>query len=114
MKRPRRLFRNRPAPPAIPPGVDRLRDARKAIPPWQTYRVELPDGRTLAATGAELIRDADAILALVDAQRGGDEAGMRRAVGRIARAGDARRRPTPARPATATGPGHDHDLCEDQ
>jgi hypothetical protein len=66
--------------PPIPPHADRLRDVRKVIKPDEVYQVELPGGGAYVVTGAELIASADHMIALVDAQRAGDEAGIRRAV----------------------------------
>jgi hypothetical protein len=73
--------------PAIPARVlddaERLRHARSAIVPWQVYRMALPGGGVLEVSGAELIREADRMVALIDAHRAGDEAGLERAVRRI-------------------------------
>ncbi len=80
--KPRRMFKQNPM-PTIPAGADQLRDARKAVDPFRTYRMRMPDGEVMEVDGADLIRDVDAMVALVDAQRAGDEAGIRRALERI-------------------------------
>jgi hypothetical protein len=65
-KKPRRLFRNRPdAPPEFPSErVAQLERARDFVDPFQTYRMELPDGSIFETTGAELIATAEAAASL--------------------------------------------------
>jgi hypothetical protein len=77
--------RRRAGMPEIPPAADKLRDAHKVIDPNRTYAIEMPDGSVHESTGAELIATADDFTALVDAQRAGNERGMRKAVEKIRR-----------------------------
>jgi hypothetical protein len=81
VKKPKRLFQREM--PSIPPEADRLRDARKVIPPWQTFRIDMGGGRYQECTGADLIKTAEAFAALAEAQRRGDEEEIRRALKRI-------------------------------
>ena len=69
--------------PPIPEGLERLRDAGNAIDAAATFRLALPDGSVLEVTGAELIATAGTLVSLADAQRVGDESGIRRAVERL-------------------------------
>jgi hypothetical protein len=81
-KKPTRLFR-RPELPEIPPEADKLREAHRVIDPERIYCLELPDGSLGRWTGEQLLETARNMVALIDAQRAGDERGMRDAVERI-------------------------------
>jgi hypothetical protein len=80
-KPPRRLFRNRP--PAPPPELDRLRDARRVIDPGRVYGLALPGGTLYAVPGSALIETAEALLSLGDAMQSGDGRGARAAFDRV-------------------------------
>jgi hypothetical protein len=69
--------------PPIPPEVDMLRAAVKAIDPYQVYELVMPDGTVFRTTGAEMIETADAYIALADAQRAANKRGMVKALVRI-------------------------------
>jgi hypothetical protein len=77
-QRPKRLFRQRPAPDAEPPKfpaelVEKLKKAREAIDPFQTYRMQLPGGGVYEVTGAELIATAESSVALAESIHRGDD-----------------------------------------
>lgn len=85
-KKPKRLFRNRPAlppMPPIPPEAEKLRHARDVIDPDRIYEMEMPDGKIMRTSGRELLATSDNMLALVDAQKAGDEEAIRKAVKKI-------------------------------
>jgi hypothetical protein len=79
-----RRLRRRP-PPRIPPEVEQLRNVRRVVCPWKTYSMTLPDGRTFSSTGADMIAQADAMVALADADKRHDRDGMNRALSTLAR-----------------------------
>jgi len=75
--------RDRPGVGEIPPEIETLRDARTVIDPARTYRLQMPDGSTFSATGAELLETAAAAVAVADADRAGDDEAMRQALARL-------------------------------
>jgi hypothetical protein len=78
--RSRRAQRHLPTPP---PGLDRLRDARRAIDPERVYPMLMPDGDVFLVSSSALLETADAMIALGDAMQAGDEAGTRAALERV-------------------------------
>jgi alkylation response protein AidB-like acyl-CoA dehydrogenase len=106
MKKPKRLFRNRPIDHGklfrqaladveaesraaraemdriigpIPPGADKLRKAAEEIDPTAIFSVETPDGQVVTTTGATLVAMAKCLVAMVDAHEAGDAVAHRRA-----------------------------------
>lgn len=73
----------KPAWPPIPPEVDLLRAAVRRIDPGQVYELCYPDGSTFRTSGREMIKTAQAYLALADAQQAGNKRGMARAIAKI-------------------------------
>lgn len=53
--------------------LERLRKVREHIDPFQTYRLEMPDGSIRETTGADLIASAEAIVSVVDCIGRGDD-----------------------------------------
>jgi hypothetical protein len=64
----------------IPPQIEQLRRACQIIDPSVTYSVRTPDGQVVTSTGAELVQAARLMIAMADAHEAGDESALCRAV----------------------------------
>jgi hypothetical protein len=70
-------------PPEVADSIEKLRSARRVVPPWAHYAMQMPDGSVFHTSGAALIQTAEAFTALDDARRRGDAEGMRQAVRKL-------------------------------
>jgi hypothetical protein len=86
------MSRQHKPPPELPReishAVAKLREIRGTVTPWETYEFPTPGGATLRCSGADLIRQADQIVGLVEAEWAGDERKIRHAIGQIFREQD--------------------------
>jgi hypothetical protein len=60
-------------PSGVAATVEKLRQARERLDPFATYRGRMPDGTLVEMTGAEMIADAEAYVAVADAIRRGED-----------------------------------------
>jgi hypothetical protein len=63
--------------------AEKFKLARSRIDPFRTYRLAMPDGTVFEAEGADMIKDADNMAALIEANKRNDYEGFERVMKRI-------------------------------